>query len=366
MDQPEQDDNVEQHVRDLRQRGGDFLDTCKLQSAFRVYNEVARVAKSEQRLIPYLHGVFHQMDIALSLMEPTRTREFALELIALLESEEHARKLQPDFPETEYEYTVNWMTACAYENLAEATGRTDGYNSEGMHGCITDGIDVCRRTGKLACVRCFREYATEVYTAADDLAMALHHSRSIAGHQGPWSNRGDRRWLGVKNEAWLLLLSGQVEPAVEAMRRALPLTQEEEVGVKGQARLEVLADLEQALVLAGQLDPARPEPSHRSTSPTDPNQPLPKGEWPWLDFRHAMIDALRASCRGDHGEAQKILTHWDRWLTERKHLSDWFEVRTRLVAAHKLAGQNDRADALAKQLGERAHKARDWLTLRRL
>jgi tetratricopeptide (TPR) repeat protein len=225
----------------------------------------------------------------------------------------------------------------------------------------------------MACVRCFREYATEVYTAADDLPMAMHHSKSIAGHTGPWSNRGDRRWLGLKNEAWLLMFSGQIENAIEVLRRSLPLTQEEDVGVKGQARLEVLSDLEHALVMAGQLDATVPSPEHRSPLPAaaalpgaDPNKPLPKGEWPWLDVRHGMTDALRACCRGDHSEAQEILTHWDRWLTERKHLSDWFEVRLRLVAAMRLARQQDRAAALAKQLGDRARQARDWLTLRRL
>jgi hypothetical protein len=45
-----------------------------------------------------------------------------------------------------------------------------------MHGCISDGIQVCQRTGKLECVNCFREYAAEVYLAADDLPMALHQA----------------------------------------------------------------------------------------------------------------------------------------------------------------------------------------------
>jgi tetratricopeptide (TPR) repeat protein len=362
----EHEDNVDQRLSDLRDKAGDFLDTCELRSANRLYQEVARVAKSEGRVIQYLHGVFHQMDIALSLLEPTRTREFALELIAYLESEEHARKLQPDFPDEEYENTCYWMTACAYENLAEATGRTDGYNSEGMHTCITDGIDVCRRTGKMACVRCFREYATEVYSAADDIPMALHHSRSISSHTGPWSNRGDRRWLGVKNEAWLMLLTGQTEKAFTELRRALPLTQEEEVGVKNQSRLEVLADLEQLLVLTGKIDPSKPSPAHRSLSPKDFSKQLAKDEWPWLDQRHAHIDALRACCRGEHVEAQKILATWDRKLNELKHLSDWFEIRLRLIAACRLGKQDERAEALAKQLDLRARKARDWLTLRRL
>src|SRR5262249_12503528 len=153
--------------------------------------------------------------------------------------------------------TCSWMTACAYENLAEATGRLDGYNSEGMHSCITDGMQVCRRTGKLACIQCFREYASEVYTAADDIPLALHHSRTIANHTGSWSNRGNRHWLGSRNEGWLLLTAGHLEAARDAFRRAAQQALEEKVSLPLQARLRTAVELELAELLLGELDPTK-------------------------------------------------------------------------------------------------------------
>src|SRR5262249_55584599 len=148
-----------------------------------------------------------------SLLLPRVTRENAVELIALLEDEERARLIQADLPQAAYEAEQAWMTACAYENLAEATGMLEGYNSAGMHQCITDGVEVCRRTGKLACVGCFREYAAQVYTAADDLEMALHHARMIAANLGPSPDRGNRRHLGARVEGWLMLLQGRLDAA---------------------------------------------------------------------------------------------------------------------------------------------------------
>src|SRR5262249_49641519 len=142
MDAEHQD--LDERIKDLRNRAGDCLDRCQFRSAYRLYGELRRLARGESRVIPFLQAFFPQRDIAQDLIEPMTTREMSLELIALLEHEERARVVQPDFPEGEYEFTQGWMTACAYENFAEATGQTEGYNSEGMHGCITDGIQVCR------------------------------------------------------------------------------------------------------------------------------------------------------------------------------------------------------------------------------
>src|SRR5947209_10743515 len=222
-------DDLDERIEALHEQAGEHLEACHFRAAYRVYGELKRIGKTEQRVIPYLNAVFHQMDLAQSLLEPRVTRDNAVELIALLEDEERARLLQPDFPAAAYEAETAWMTACAYENLAEATGMLEGYNSEGMHQCITDGVEVCRRTGKLACVNCFREYAAQVYTAADDLDMALHHARMIAANQGPYPDRGDRRHHGARSEAWLLLLQGQLDAAETTLERAVALCDGERV-----------------------------------------------------------------------------------------------------------------------------------------
>lgn len=359
--------DVDERLDALRERAGEFLDKTWHRSAYRLYGEIKRLAKSEQRAIPYLQAVFHEMDLAQTMLEPKITCERAIELITLLENEEQARRIQPDLPRQEYEGEVAWMTACAYENLAEGTGMTQGYNSAGLHQCIADGIQVCKRTGKLGCINCFREYAAQVYTASEDLEMALHHARSIAANEGPWPQRGDRRYLGHRNEAWVQLLKGHVEVAEACLQRSLPLCDEPRVGLPDQARRNTLAALEAVLLLAGKHDPSRPlvPPLGEQPGMMGFNR-LPPGENVEQDLRWAHNDALRACCRQDFDEAIKLLSNWDRKLTDNSCVHEWFETRLRLIAAHRLAGQEKRIDTLAKPLALRAQKAEDFLTLRRL
>src|SRR6516162_4223771 len=230
-------DDLDERIEALQAQAGEHLQASLFRSAYRLYGELKRLGKAEQRVLPYLNAVFHQMDLAQSLLEPRLTRDNAIELIALLEDEERARLLQPDFPAAPYEAATAWMTACAYENLAEATGMLEGFNSAGMHQCITDGVEVCRRTGKLACVGCFREYAAQVYTAADDLDLALHSARLIAANQGPYPDRGD---LGARNESWLMLLQGRLDDAEAGLQRALALCEGERVSLPLSSRLHAL------------------------------------------------------------------------------------------------------------------------------
>ncbi|MCA9071683.1 MAG: hypothetical protein KDA84_22305, partial [Planctomycetaceae bacterium] len=169
--------DVEQHTSELIDRINELRDQCRYRSSSRISRELRRFAKTEKQIIPYLHANFYLMNDAQSLLDVETGIEVAVDTIAFLESEEKARKLQPDLPEDHYYHTVSWMSSCAYDNLATHTAEKEGYNSDGVHDCINDGIQVCRRTGKLECVTCFREYATDVYRAADDLDMALHYAR---------------------------------------------------------------------------------------------------------------------------------------------------------------------------------------------
>jgi tetratricopeptide (TPR) repeat protein len=369
MSDPEPDD-LDARIDALHEQAGEYLEASLFRSAYRLYGELKRLGKSEQRVIPYINAVFHQMDLAQSLLEPRVTRDNAVELIALLEDEERARLLQPDFPAAHYEAEAAWMTACAYENLAEATGMLEGYNSAGMHQCITDGLEVCRRTGKLACVGCFREYAAQVYTAADDLDLALHSARLIAANLGPYPDRGDRRHLGARNEAWLMLLRGQLDAAAASLERSLALCDGPHVAIPLSSRLHSLIELEAVRLLAGTQDPAQTTATLAAAAGDGGDgkagSRLPSGERPDLELRWAYADAVRACVRGDFEQAIALLTDWDRRLSERHCLHDWFETRLRLLAAHRLAGRAGKAEALARPLEQRARKADDWLTVRRL
>lgn len=357
-----QSDHIDEQLESMRQSAADFLTRCHFRSALQRNAETARMAKGHEKLIPFIYARFHQMDQAQYVLDPQQMRECAIELIPLLEDEERARSFQSDFDDGYYEGARAWMTACLYENLAEATGLTDGFNSDGMHQCIADGLQVCRRTGKLACISCFREYATDVYTAADDATMARHQCQTVLSHTGSWSDRGDRRWYVSTRLLWLNILDGQIDAAIQAGEEALQLCLEEEVSLKLESRLRAMVELDAALILAGKkrIDWTNPDPEGNA------DWVPPEGEWPAFDMKRRMNDALHKCCQGHPEQAVDILTECDRTLHRQHCLTMWFDVRLRLLAAMRLAGQTDRVGRLADQLKERAGKAADFLTLRRL
>lgn len=330
--------------------------TCRHRSASRLAGELARLARQERKLLPYIYGLHCKTNMAAGMLDPEQGRSAAVELIAVLESEDRARQIQPDLDLGEYEWAVSVDSSCAYDNLAKSTASAHGYNSEGVHTGIREGIEICRRTGKLECVHCFREYATDVYKAADDLDMALHHARFVREHGGVRKDF-DRRWAGAKDESDLLLLSGRLEEAESAALRAVELAPHYHNPID--ANLITRLVLDTVRLLKG-------EPVSLPEEAVAEAEAVPAGEYPWHEFRTAMRDAVRASVRGDHAEAIRILTEWDRTLTQKGCLSDWFDCRLRLIATHRLNGQMDRAQALAKPLEAKAREANDWLSLRRL
>ncbi len=224
---------------------------------------------------------------------------------------------------------------------------------------IAEGIQVCRRTGKLQCITCFREYATEVFRASDDLQMSLHHARQVVA-TGRSNPSFDRRWGGASDEGQILLVAGLLDAAEAAARRAWDLAGTYHSPVR--ARLWTAQVLETIGLLKG-----LEEPLSGLEEIDELRQSMPSAdEWPLLKLRHDMVSALRSCLRGDHATAIQVLTAWDRRLQERQCLNDWFEVRLRLIAAYLLAGDEKRGDGLARQLESKAREARDWLTLRRL
>src|SRR3954466_12612383 len=119
MSDPQEKDHSDPRLAGLREGAGPLLEKFQFASAHRLYGEMRRLARAEQQAIAYMLATFHQMDLSLDLQDPDRARELAVELIALLESPDRARAIQPDLPEPQHEDTCAWMTACAYENLAE-------------------------------------------------------------------------------------------------------------------------------------------------------------------------------------------------------------------------------------------------------
>ena len=364
-DQEPEIEDVDQKLEAMDAKLQGFVELVLLRSATRLAGEMRRLARSEQRLIPYIRACFTLMNLAVNVFEPESGRDRAIELISLLESEDRARTIQPDLPEFEYAAAVAWMTACAYDNLAKATASLNGYNSDGMHQCIGDGIEVCRRTGKLQCITCFREYATDVYKAADDLDMALHFARLGIANQDPGPH--DRRWIGARDLTTLLLLRGELEAAAEAAERTWNLAATYHAA--RHARLETRLIMREIFHVMG--DSARADKLSSIAKPGDgpPRGKLalddpPAGEFAWYEMSRDQTEAVVACCGGEYPRALELLLRWDRVLTDRHVLKDWFDNRLRLLAVHRLAGNERELSRLSKPLETKARSARDWLTLR--
>ena len=351
-------DQIQSELEQLDEKSEQCFQDCRIRSALRIAREATQTAKTHGLATHYMRGIFDQMRFGHGVLDPQATRESAVELVALLEDEEQARRIQPDLDEGEYHWLCSWMTSCAYDNLAEATGMMSGYNSEGMHECINDGIQVCRQTGKLECIKCFREYAADVYLAADDLAMVRHQCQSLMDYRDDGSDDKDRRWSALDKLAWIYLLEGKLEQTIETLQSAMPLTQAENVYLKRRGKLFIAVGLDQALSLAGQ--------GRFDWSEIDEDEIPAAGEWPKYEMERIKADCVAHVVEGNIDLAIETLTDWDRRLTELECGKEWFEIRLRLIAAYLIQGNQKRGEALAKGLEAKASETQDFLTLRRL
>lgn len=363
-------EDVDAKLQELNQQVSELSERCHYRTSLRVAAEARRLARVERKLLPYMTASFHVMNDSRNVLQPTTGRETAIELITLLESDDRARQFQSDVAEEEYERTRWWLTACSYDNLAVNTAESNGYNSDGMHQCITEGIQVCRRTGKLQCISCFREYATDVYIAADDLDMALHHARVGINNKDPGPH--DRRHVGAKDSVRILMLRGQVEAAIEVLDLAWKLSDVYHSPYAG--KLDTHNRAIELYYLAGCPERLQELPKVLSFAEGEtydgPDDAVliepPRDEYPSYFLDRDLAHSFIACCRGDYDAAAALLQPWDVQLREQKCLTKWFEVRLRLVAIARLTGKMQRALALAKPLQEAAVQSRDWFIQKRL
>ncbi len=85
---------IDRQLEQLQEQAGELIPKCQFASSSRLYGELRRRARSEQRAYPYVIGTFFQMDQAQYLLDFQTMRERAVELIALLEDEERIRQIQ--------------------------------------------------------------------------------------------------------------------------------------------------------------------------------------------------------------------------------------------------------------------------------
>lgn len=364
----EEFEDIDRRLDELEERIRDASLRCHNRSEIRIAREGRRLAKQEHRLIPYLSFSFHLINSSDDVLDVKQGCEVAVEMIALLEDEDRARQFQADLPMDEYEHTKWWLTSFAYKKLATLTGHAQGYNSDGMHQCISDGMNVCRRTGNLREILHFREFACEVYRAADDLDMALHFARGSLELQE--SDDSNRKVASADDAASVLCLQGKLEAAVEMTQRGWQYCLQFHNPYLAQLNFLPLA--REVAALAGRSDLLAMLPRIVTADEVVdlPEEYLlripPEDECPYFKFLLDQSLAVEAACRGDAADAIRLLQPWDRQLYQSQCLTRWFGVRCRLIAVCRMAGQMDQARKLADACEVVAAGARDWVTLRRL
>jgi tetratricopeptide (TPR) repeat protein len=348
-EQPELD--IDEQLEKLGDKETEFSRLCQFASANRLAGEIRRLARAERRFTPYLQATFTIMNNAADRLDPQAGRDAAIEIIGLLESNDLARAIQPDLSDQEYDQAVHWYSACGYDNLAKATAEIGGYNSDGIHACISEGIEVCRRTGKTQCITCFREYATEVYRAADDPDLALHYARmGIAGvNRGPH----DRRWAGARDLMEILLARGELGAAAESVDAVIEFAEIWHSPIR--ARLNTKPRITEIAHLLG--EPHRWQDQCQQEAPQT-------GEFLAYELHSDHTQATIECLAGDFDAAIKRLTRWDQQLTRRQCFEQWSKTRLRLLAAHRMAGHQREFERLADQLQNKSLAARDWHALR--
>jgi tetratricopeptide (TPR) repeat protein len=349
---------AEKELEALNDRAGDLMEKSYCDSSFRLFGELRQRAKTERSLSYYVFGTFCQMTLAHRQFQFEVVRERAIELIAIFENEEQARKIEPELDLEEYEGLRYQMGACAYEVLAEATGELEGYNSEGMQECLTGGIEVCHRIGKLSCVGCFREYAYDIHQAADDYELARFHCHQVIKQGDQFSERGDRRWLATLKLGILDLYEGEHELARQKYEKAREFAKLDTVNDVHSAEFGVALELHMLDMLEGK--------------PTDPRFDElvatlpPAGECVEYDLDRDYVRAFEFALSGQWDEAEALLIKWHRFCKQQKSISRWLESGIRLVACKRLRGDIEAAKRIAAPLEEAATRSNDWSSLRRL
>ncbi len=354
----DQRDTVEKELAGISEKAGGLMEQAFCDSAYQLYGELRNRAKSENDLIYYVIGTFFQMNLAQRLLKFDTVRERAIELIAIFENEEQARKIEPEMELNKYENLKYAMCACAYEVLAEATGDLEGYNSEGMQECLTGGIDVCRRIGKLSCIGCFREYACDIHRAADDYELARYHCNQVLKQEQEFSDRGDRRWLATLKLATLDLYEGEHEAARQRIERAWELAKSPGVNDPLGSGLALAFELRTLDLLEGKPLEERIEETLRKLPPRD--------ECPEYDLDVDCLKSLELAMNQEWQAAEKCLVPWVRSLKQAGATTKWLEVGIRLVSIKRLQGDLEGAKRIAAPIEEAATKSNDWQSVRRI
>jgi tetratricopeptide (TPR) repeat protein len=362
------DEDVLGRYQQLHGLIGEAGEQCHRRTIGRISREGYRLAKRHRNLIEYLSFSFNLFNNFEPLHDDfAESTDVIVESISLLEDPTKAREFDSSFDERMYEYTRWWMLPTSYHALATLAGCQHGDNSPGLHHCINEGINVCRRLGSSKDkILMFREFAVEVQVASDDLEMALHTAReSLQFH----SDTG-RKVASADDIASILALQGRFTESCEMIVEGFNYCQQ--FHNPYMALLNFVPMAREIASIAGRRDvldllPIQVAADEKTDLPEDRILRTPDAdEHVLFEYVRQQSQAIELACAGDYERAIQILQHWDKHLYARKNLNRWFVTRCRLIALHRLNGDIEQARVLAKPTEVMARRAHDWLALNKL
>ncbi|MDR1142339.1 MAG: hypothetical protein LBL62_11650 [Planctomycetaceae bacterium] len=327
-------------------------------TAFKGAMEAKRFAKSNRLLMPYLDICYDISSLALNLSEPEIGIDNALEIIALVESEEKARKFQNDYDRDDYQYTVHWLTSNAYYDLARNTAHRYGSNSPVVHGAVDDGIHICRRTDNLDNIVAFRDFATENCLASGDYEMGEHYARTRTEAKILSEGNEYLRYLGFRDLCILYIRQGKFNAAWEAFHAAIPITEVYHNPMYAKIDFAHIAEL--LYLMTGRETEFLSTLQSFGFQNEMPEIP-PRDENTTHHFDRQYNNIIRLVNQSQFSEAENILVTEERFLLAREHLKNWFDARVQRIAARLMSGEtkND-FETLTQELRQRASKACQW------
>ena len=340
----------------------DLRDRRLCRSGLKMAMEAKRFAKTHRLLAPYLRACWGLLDCALYCFESEIGIDQAMEIIALTESEEKAKKFQNDFGTDQDQYTAAWTCLSGYSYLAMLTATQNGYNSQLVHGALDDGIHVCRRRGMVRDLDHFWVFAVYTSLAAGDYEMGEHYARLVL------STRDSYDYCGYDLLGEVYMLQGKLGAAFEVLRASAPMAKTFHNLLEAEIRLAHQTEL---FCLISGREAELPELLNTFGFPNGIPEIPSREENAYHHFDQTVNDALRHTLHGEYAEAESILVAEERFLLAQDNLNRWFSIRIQRIANRFLAtesGDNSFSDTdrLAEELRSRASKVCEWSAIQSL
>lgn len=334
-----------------------LTDDHKYESAGPLIDEAIRTARQEQDFQLYCHVLFAACNSCFATEQIQKQLHWSIEAITLLEDLAHARKIDPTLDNEEFHWIRTHYLPDSYHNLALATAKKRGYNSEGMQEAVTQGIQKCRELGALEDIKYFQEFDLDISIAKNKLDHAETQARQLTQRSKDESD--DRRCVGWEALGRILLLSGDLEGALNAFQEGLKANMDNpdprDVGTALHQFIQM------TFILLGE------EHKYQDYAAAAPQfEPFILEEHRRYALLVDDVEACRACVAKDYEKAKALRQKAIDFAEETEALALWLPKRVQWLAVSLIENPKANIDERLEETAKVARAQRDRLTLRQL